>query len=159
MDAIDPSAENWQIKARQNRKLYNKVLSTRDAKKWIPELPEMHESVFEQVDCLDCARCCKNISPRFKVPDIKRISKHIGLRESEMIEKYLQVDEDGDFVVQQSPCPFLAADNTCNIYDVRPRDCQNYPYTDSDQLIKRPTTTLLNSSICPAVHLMLERMI
>ncbi len=159
MASIDPSAEEWQEKSRQNKKKYKRVLTSRDAKKWIPVLPELHEEVFSDLDCLDCARCCKNISPRFKVPDIKRIAKSLGMRQSEMIDKYLRVDEDGDFVVQSSPCPFLAPDNTCDIYEVRPRDCQNYPYTDSDQFIKRPTTSLQNSTICPAVHLILQRMI
>ncbi len=159
MQRIDPSSEDWQLKAQQNKKKYKKLLQSRDAKKWIPKLPEMHEAVFEQVDCLDCARCCKNISPRFKVPDIKRIAKHVGMRQSDFIERYLRVDEDGDFVVQSSPCPFLGADNKCDVYEVRPRDCQNYPYTDSDQFIKRPNTTLQNTRICPAVYLMLESML
>ncbi len=157
MSKINPASEEWRRSARQNHKKYKKWLSSNDAKKSIKTLPSMHEGAFENIDCLDCASCCKNISPRFKVPDIKRISKYLGLKESVMIEQYLRVDEEGDFVVQSSPCPFLLEDNHCHIYDVRPRDCQNYPYTNSDQFVKRPNTTLQNSNICPAVYWVLEK--
>ena len=86
----------------------------------LERLPEFHEEAFQRIDCLQCANCCKNYSPRFKTPDIKRISRHLGLRESELIEQYLRLDEDGDYVVKTTPCPFLGADNYCSIYDVRP---------------------------------------
>ena len=42
----------------------------------------------------------KIILPGFKTPDVKRISKHLGMKESVFIETYLRVDQDGDFVVK-----------------------------------------------------------
>jgi hypothetical protein len=39
------------------------------------------------------------------------------LRESEFIDTYLRLDEDGDYVVKSTPCPFLGADNFCSIYE------------------------------------------
>ncbi len=148
--------EDWQKNARQNQKNYKRWLASSAAKKSIKKLPEVDAEVFSVIDCLDCAGCCKNISPRFKTPDVKRIAKSLGMKESRFIETYLKVDEDGDFVVQSSPCPFLGQDNYCSIYEDRPRDCRNYPYTDSDQFIKRPQTTLSNTTICPAVYLSLQ---
>ncbi len=59
------------------------------------------------------------------------------MRESEFIQTYLVVDEDGDFVVNTKPCPFLGDDNFCSIYEQRPSDCQRFPYTDEDVFIKR----------------------
>ncbi len=159
MDKIRPESLDWQKKSQQNKKSYTRWLKSKEAKKSLKKLPDLHDEIFSQIDCLDCARCCKNISPRFKVPDISRISKHLDMKESVMIEKYLRVDEDGDFVVQHSPCPFLEEDHSCRIYEVRPRDCSRYPYTDSDQFVKRPQITVHNSVICPAVHLMLEKWI
>lgn len=121
-------------------------------------LPELHDEAFTNVNCLDCANCCKNYSPRFKTPDIKRISKHLGMKEGAFIETYLRLDEEGDYVVKSSPCPFLGSDNFCGIYDVRPSDCARYPYTDEDVLLKRPQLTLKNSSVCPAVYYVLEKL-
>ena len=121
-------------------------------------LPDLHDTAFEKVNCLDCGNCCRSISPRFKTPDIKRISKHLGLKESEFIEKYLYLDRDGDFVARSLPCPFLNMDNTCRIYDERPRDCANYPYTDSGDFFKYPDTTFKNTTICPAVNVVLKQL-
>lgn len=119
-------------------------------------LPALHKRVFQEVDCLQCASCCKNISPRFKTPDLKRISKFLGIKESVLIEQYLRIDEDGDYVVQRSPCPFLQNDNSCAIYEVRPGDCQKYPYTDSGDFFAYPNTTIQNIQYCPAVVKVLE---
>jgi Fe-S-cluster containining protein len=110
------------------------------------------------VDCLQCANCCKQYSPRFKTPDIKRIAKVLGMRESVFIDTYLKVDEEGDFVVKTSPCPFLGEDNYCRIYEDRPSDCRRFPYTDEDVLFKRPVLTLKNSSFCPITYYVLEKL-
>jgi Fe-S-cluster containining protein len=119
----------------------------------------LHEEAFSKVDCLQCANCCKNYSPRFKTPDIKRISKHLRMKESVFIETYLRLDEEGDYVVKQSPCPFLGADNYCSVYEVRPSDCERFPYTDEDVILKRMNLTLKNSTFCPAVYYVLERLL
>lgn len=134
------------------------MLKTGNQQKLLKILPVLHEEAFTNVNCLECANCCKNYSPRFKTPDIKRISKHMGMKESVFIETYLRLDEDGDYVVRSTPCPFLGSDNFCGIYDVRPSDCARYPYTDEDVLLKRPQLTLKNSSICPAVYYVLEKL-
>ncbi len=119
---------------------------------------EVDKQVWEDIDCLECANCCKNHSPRFKNPDIKRIAKVLRMKEGDLVAQYLKLDEDNDYVLQQSPCPFLADDNTCNIYDDRPSDCRRYPYTDEDVIIKRVPLTLKNATVCPITFHVLERL-
>lgn len=150
--------DNWQKKSAEHQKQYKQLLQRADKNKVLKRLPDLHEEAFSRINCLDCAACCKNYSPRFKTPDIKRISKHLGMRESAFIDKYLNLDADGDYVVKQSPCPFLGADNYCGIYDVRPSDCERFPYTDEDVILKRPQITLKNSTFCPIVYYVLERL-
>jgi len=125
----------------------------------LKQLPVLHDEAFSKVDCLKCANCCKNYSPRFKTPDIKRISKHLKLKESVFIDTYLKLDEDGDYVVKSKPCPFLGSDNFCSIYEQRPSDCVRFPYTDEDVIFKRPALTLKNSSFCPIVFYVLESLL
>lgn len=149
---------NWEKKSGERQKLYKQFLQKADKNKVLKRLPDLHEEAFLKIDCLQCARCCKNYSPRFKTPDIKRISKHLEMRESDFIEKYLKVDEDGDFVTRSVPCPFLGTDNRCAIYDQRPSDCRRFPYTDEDVLIKRPALTLKNSTFCPITYFVVERL-
>src|SRR5678810_777730 len=151
--------KNWEKKSADNHKKYKQFLQRADKNKVLKTLPDLHEEAFAKIDCLQCANCCKNYSPRFKTPDIKRISKHLKMRESEFIETYLKVDEDGDFVVRSTPCPFLGSDNFCNIYDQRPSDCQRFPYTDEDVFIKRQQLTLKNSTFCPITYYVLEKLI
>jgi len=125
----------------------------------LKQLPDLDEAAFEKVDCLQCANCCKNYSPRFKMPDIKRISKPMRMKETEFIDTYLTMDGDGDYVTKTSPCPFLGSDNFCSIYEDRPSDCNRFPYTAEDVLFKRPAITLKNSTFCPAVFYVLESLL
>jgi len=149
---------NWEKKSKDKQKVYKNMLARAGKNEVLKALPRLHDEAFARIDCLQCAACCKNYSPRFKTPDVKRISKHLGMKEGDFIETYLRVDEDGDFVVKASPCPFLGADNFCSIYDVRPSDCARFPYTDEDVIIKRQNLTLKNASFCPITYYVLERL-
>jgi Fe-S-cluster containining protein len=153
------SLENWEKTAADHEKKYKQFLQKPDKKSLLKVLPDLHDEAFKKIDCLDCAACCKNYSPRFKGPDIKRISKHVGMRETEFIDKYLVMDNDGDYVANTKPCPFLGSDNFCSIYDKRPSDCERFPYTDEDVFFKRPAITLKNVTFCPAVFHVFERLI
>ncbi len=147
---------NWEKISTEHQKLYKNFLAKANKKEVLREIPELHEQAFKQIDCLHCAHCCKRYSPRFKRPDIKRISKALQLKESALIEKYLRIDEDGDYVTQSVPCPFLGTDNRCTIYEDRPSDCKRFPYTDEDVILRRPQLTLKNSSFCPIVVSVME---
>jgi Fe-S-cluster containining protein len=155
----DISLDNWQQKSKDHSKQYKHFLQRADKNKVLKALPSLHEEAFSKIDCLQCAACCKNYSPRFKTTDIKRISKHLKLKESVFIDTYLNLDNEGDYVVKSSPCPFLGTDNFCSIYDQRPSDCHRFPYTDEDVLLKRPAITLKNASFCPIVYYVLEKLI
>lgn len=150
---------NWQKKAVQKQKQYQHFLKKADQRQVLKKLPDLHQEAFSKIDCLNCAACCRNYSPRFKTPDIKRISRHLKMKEGDFIETYLRLDEEGDYVAKTTPCPFLGADNFCSIYEVRPSDCIRFPYTDEDVLLKRPAITLKNVTFCPAVYVVLERLL
>ena len=152
----DDRLTNWEHKSRVNQKKYKRFLEKADRNKVIDQLPALHAEAFSKINCLNCANCCKNYSPRFKTPDIKRISNHLKMKEGKFIETYLRLDEDGDYVVKSTPCPFLGKDNYCSIYAERPGDCRRFPYTNEDVLVKRPQLTLKNSSFCTIVYHVLE---
>lgn len=112
---------------------------------------ELHDEAFEEIDCLQCANCCKTTGPRFTNKDIERIASHQGLKPGQFVERYLRIDEDGDYVLQSVPCPFLGPDNYCGIYEVRPQACRQYPHTDHRKIQQVLDITDANSRICPAV--------
>jgi len=111
----------------------------------------LHRKVFEKIDCLECANCCKTISPILIDKDIQRISKKLKIKLSEFADYYLKEDVEGDFVFKESPCPFLMSDNYCSIYEVRPRACREYPHTDRKRFFQILDLTLKNTYVCPAV--------
>lgn len=116
-----------------------------------PTVHDFHLEVFSHTDCLECAQCCKTISPMLNDADIRRMSSALRLRPSEFTEKFLMTDEDGDFVFRETPCPFLMPDNYCMIYENRPRACREYPHTDRKRFHQILDLTLKNAAVCPAV--------
>lgn len=118
---------------------------------------ESHEEVFAVTDCLQCANCCKTTSPIFYPVDIDRLSKSLRMKPGEFIEKYLKVDEDRDYVLKSSPCPFLGDDNYCSVYDSRPKACREYPHTDRKKMSQILDLTYRNTLVCPAVLEIVEK--
>jgi len=119
-------------------------------------MEKLHEDEFQKTDCLQCANCCKTTSPIFTKKDIERISKAFRIKTRQFIDTYLYLDEDQDYVLKSSPCTFLADDNTCTIYDVRPKACREYPHTDRKNFEKISDLTLKNLAICPATFNIVE---
>lgn len=121
-------------------------------------LQELHVDEFHNTDCLTCANCCKTTGPLFTDKDIERIAKHFKLKPSEFMERYLRLDEDNDFVLQNVPCAFLGHDNYCSIYEVRPKACREFPHTDRKKFHQISNLTLKNVAICPAAFNIVEVM-
>lgn len=119
---------------------------------------DYHDEVFEDIDCLDCANCCKTTSPLFLPKDIERLAKHLKTRPANFIEQYLHIDEDGDYVLNDAPCPFLGHDNYCSVYEARPNACREYPHTNRKKFRQLLNLTLKNTEICPATVRIMERL-
>lgn len=138
----------------EQKKQYRKLFATLRKRKSAHDdtlISEVHDTVFSGINCLDCANCCKTHSPIILQKDMERISKHLRIKQTEFVGKYLLLDEDGDWVFYTVPCPFLQADNKCSIYDVRPKACSEYPHTNRKKIYQIAELTLVNAEICPAV--------
>jgi Fe-S-cluster containining protein len=140
----------------ENKKFFKK-LKKKTPKNLDYTVHELHEKAFEEINCLTCANCCKTTSPIFTEKDINRISKHFKVKEIQFIEQYLKRDDDDFMVLKQAPCTFLNPnDNTCTIYDVRPKACSEYPHTNRRKFIQLAELTIKNTEICPAVYNIIE---
>jgi len=120
------------------------------------QIHTLRNKAFDKINCLECANCCKTTGPLFIPSDISRISKQLGLKEKEFKKTYLRIDEDGDWVLQSVPCPFLLDNNECSIYDFAPKACREYPHTDMIGQVKIFDLTIRNAAICPAVMEVME---
>lgn len=120
-------------------------------------IQDLHDDEFAKADCLACANCCKTSSPIFTEKDIARISKYFRMKEQKFISQYLQRDEEDFMVLKEAPCTFLDEnDNSCTIYDVRPKACAEYPHTNRKKFIQITDLTLKNTEICPAAFNIVE---
>jgi Fe-S-cluster containining protein len=136
-------------------------------KKWNKQKPKdldqrfsaAHQKEFAQRDCLKCANCCKTTSPIFRQPDIRRMAKALRMKESQLVERYLKLDEDDDYVLKTSPCFNLLDDNTCAVYDDRPLACREYPHTDRKNMYQIMDLTAQNTLICPAVASIVDKIV
>jgi uncharacterized protein len=117
---------------------------------------ESHDNVFEEINCLSCANCCKTTSPIFYQKDIDRLAKDLRMKPGAFIEKYLRIDEDKDYVLKNSPCPFLDAENYCLVYESRPTACREYPHTNRKNMYQVLDLAYKNTEVCPAVLQIVE---
>ncbi len=113
---------------------------------------QLHEEAFQEIDCLQCANCCCTTSPIFTMSDIERLAKHLKLKPQQFIDAYLKVDDEGDHVLQSSPCTFLGVDNYCSVYEHRPKACREYPHTNRKRMHQILKLTEKNAQVCPAVY-------
>ena len=152
--------ERWegQVQKTQILKRRFKAISKLNAKAFMDKAEQIDAEVFEEMDCLDCANCCKSIPPILSGRDIKRISKHLGMTRLQFENKYVITDEDGDVVMNTSPCPFLAEDNRCQIYDVRPSACRQYPHSGDGQFFQNLSLHKRNVKYCPALFEITKRL-
>src|SRR4051812_48513592 len=51
--------------------------------------------VWQEIDCLSCANCCKQMTPTFKKADILRIAGHFDMSPREFRNKWLMLDDEG----------------------------------------------------------------
>jgi Fe-S-cluster containining protein len=156
-----------------SKSLYNQWLSQKDkssnisiplsqikkikSKAVIKKVELVHQEVFEEIDCLQCANCCKSIPPIVSSRDSKRIAQSLGMTKAAFEDTYITIDNDGDRVINASPCPFLMEDNKCRVYEVRPAACRQYPHSGDMEFFKHLSLHKRNAKYCPALYEIIRR--
>lgn len=119
---------------------------------------EEDAEVWKQTDCTTCANCCKTMTPVFTKADIRRIATHLRMSPKAFSEKWLIREEDtGSIVNKEQPCQFLV-DDKCSIYEVRPRDCAEFPHHYKRPFDLYNDTFIQNITRCPATFNLIERL-
>lgn len=124
-----------------------------------PIVEEEDKKVWQKVDCTSCANCCKTMTPTYSKEDIRRIAAHFSMSIAAFKEKWLMQDsESKDWVNTSTPCQFLAADNRCSIYEIRPVDCAEFPHHQKRPFDDYTETYMSNIDRCPATNLLIENL-
>ena len=150
---------DWKAKAQEELNENKAFLKSIPKNKKTDDLASnLHEEVFKKVDCLHCANCCKTTPALVTRPDAKRIAKHLSIPPKTFIRKYLLEDINGELMIARVPCTFLNEDNTCQIYEVRPQACREYPHTNQFGFSRRSKMNANNTLVCPAVFEIVKRL-
>lgn len=164
MSTTEPfNLRSFKRKANENKNSLRRFLSKleRNTPKGLDKTTAVIEKeVWQEVDCLACANCCKTMTPTFNAADLKRISAHFGQTVDEFAAKWLKRERGGDrdWMNKTEPCQFLnLKDNKCSIYAIRPADCAEFPHfpkkmKDFIHVHKQ------NVEYCPATYKLVEKM-
>ncbi|MEQ1553830.1 MAG: YkgJ family cysteine cluster protein [Ferruginibacter sp.] len=118
------------------------------------------KEVWQEIDCLTCANCCKKMTPTFTPKDLKRVAAHFNQTVDEFKTKWLKKERNGDWVNTTQPCQFLnLKDNKCSIYAVRPDDCAGFPHLKKKNFEDYAHVHKQNIDYCPATFKMVEKLI
>ncbi len=152
----------WKKTARLKRNSFRRFLTKleKNAPRGVEKLTAVLEKeVWEEVDCLACANCCKTMTPTFTPADLKRISAHFGQSVDEFKAKWLYKERSsGDWMNKKQPCQFLnLTDNKCSIYAIRPADCAGFPHLPK-KMKDYVHVHKQNVEYCPATFKLVEKM-
>lgn len=160
MDSIN--LRNYKRKVEKNKRRLRLVLSKVEKKAplHLDQLAEkIDKEVWQEVNCLSCANCCKVMTPTFTVQDIKRISAHLGQTPKEFKDQWLVKDKNQDWTNKINPCQFLdLKTNMCRIYEIRPTDCSGFPHLAKKKMVDYIHVHKQNIEYCPATYAMVEKL-
>ena len=150
-------------KVRFHKKAFKRYLSKVDKNPPIDLYQSMitiDKEIWNEIDCLSCANCCKKMTPTFTTADIKRIADFLKMTVKDFKTKWLVYDKkDKDWQNVKQPCQFLNLNtNKCNIYEVRPTDCSGFPHFTKKQPALYLYIHKQNIQYCPATYKMVEKM-
>ncbi len=155
--------ERWQLRRSKIKKENLNVFrawkrNIKQLKSVQESLLKIHEEAFEKVQCLSCAQCCKNAPPLLDDQDIHILSSYMGVSKKEFKRQYTLTDVNHEVSMKQVPCMFLDVDNSCKVYDYRPKACRRYPHTDENEYFSRPEFNAAATEICPAAFYVAEKL-
>jgi Fe-S-cluster containining protein len=116
--------------------------------------------VEEQIDCLQCANCCRVATAKVTERDVERIAKHLRIKPSRFLADYtVESEEEGRVLKrdEKTGCVFLNG-NECTIYDARPETCEKFPHVvrGTGSIVSRMWEFVDRACYCPIVYNTLE---
>jgi len=117
------------------------------------------KEVWQEIDCLACSNCCRNMTPTYTFKDLQRIAKHLNMTIKAFKEKWLYKNRQGEWMNRNTPCQFLdRKTNMCNIYAIRPADCAEFPHLTKTPMPDYMHVHRQNVQHCPATFKMVEKL-
>jgi Fe-S-cluster containining protein len=124
------------------------------------KLKRIAEQIEDQIDCTQCANCCRVATTKITDRDAERLSKFLGMRIADFLRDYtVRSDEEGLVLKRDddSGCVFLSG-NLCSVYEARPTTCENFPHLvkGAGSFVSRMWEMPDRATYCPIVYNAME---
>lgn len=124
------------------------------------EFSEIAAGVEAQIDCTQCANCCRELRVEVSTAEAAAIAAHLGMGLEDVMRLYTSYDahrEERMLARQGGACVFLDG-KLCMIHAARPKACRDFPHTHPDgvSLGSRMSSVCRHSEVCPILFHALE---
>ncbi len=114
---------------------------------------ELNKSISTQIDCINCANCCKQLEPGLEQAEMEVLAAQQNMLPEDFKSRHVQFDGDTLFL-KTKPCMFLH-ECKCTAYTIRPKACADYPHLNQKDM-KYKRSLWENYGICPIVFNVVE---
>ena len=123
-------------------------------------LRRIAEGLEEQIDCTQCANCCKVATAKVSERDVERLARSLRIKPAQFLAEYtMEGGEEGTILrrTNERGCVFLEG-TTCTVYDARPETCQKFPHVvrGGGSIASRMWQFADRACYCPIVYNSLE---
>lgn len=123
-------------------------------------LRRIAEEVEHQVECLDCANCCRVATARVTDRDAEKLARTLRIPLARFEADYTETSEEEGPILKRAAdgaCIFLAG-NECTVYESRPAGCHDFPHTirGNGSIPFRMWQFIDRATYCPIVYNTLE---
>jgi Fe-S-cluster containining protein len=145
-------------KKREENLRFRKHMKSRDHSDRI--LRRIAQGVEDQIDCLQCANCCRVATAKVNERDVERLSKYLGIKPARFLAEFTVKSEEEGVVLrrdEKTGCVFLNG-NECTVYEARPESCQKFPHVvrGNGSIASRMWEFVDRACYCPIVYNSLE---
>jgi Fe-S-cluster containining protein len=145
-------------KKREENELFRRFLKTHNYNE--RRFRKTAQEIEEQIDCRQCANCCKVATTSLQERDIEKLAKFLGISKDQFRKEYTTTDpEDGERILRrtESGCVFLVG-NDCSVYEARPATCIDFPHLVRGRgpISTRMWAAIDRATYCPITYNALE---
>jgi Fe-S-cluster containining protein len=145
-------------KKRDENLHFRRFMKSRDHSDRI--LRRIAEGIQDQIDCTQCAQCCRVATVKVSERDVERLAKYLRIPRERFLTDYtMESGEEGRILKRSEAagCVFLDG-NACTVYDARPDICQRFPHVvrGAGSIASRMWQFVDRACYCPIVYNSLE---
>jgi Fe-S-cluster containining protein len=145
-------------KKREENERFRRHMKSRDHSDRI--LRRIAQGIEEQIDCMQCANCCRVATAVVSERDVERLARALRMKPARFLADYTQESQEEGRILRRTEergCVFLEG-NQCTVYDDRPDSCQKFPHVvrGAGSIASRMWQFADRACYCPIVYNSLE---